>query len=44
VAEVVECLEVEARRSDEDGGSSRARIAASVAIGRHLGMFTGSVR
>jgi hypothetical protein len=44
VADVVECLLVEARRSDEDGGSSRARIAALVAIGEHLGMFPGRVR
>jgi hypothetical protein len=44
VADVVECLLVEARRADEDGGSSHARIAALVAIGRHLGMFPGRVR
>jgi len=44
VADVVKCLLVEARRSDEDGGTSLARIAAWVQIGRHLGMFKGSVQ
>jgi hypothetical protein len=44
IDDVVEGLLREARREDEEGGSSGNRISAWVQIGRHLGMFQDRVK
>jgi hypothetical protein len=43
-ADVVEGLLKEAKREDDEGGSSGNRISAWVQIGRHLGMFQDRVK